>query len=94
MNSERDYLNRISSERIRLKTYVCVKAYFNTEGVIIPETVIWEDGRHFDIDKVTDSRPAASLKSGGCGIRYTCRINENETYLYLDGNRWFVERKY
>ena len=30
---------------------------------------------------------------GGSGIRYTCRIGRNQTYLFLDDNRWFVEKK-
>lgn len=94
INSDRSYINNYAPESMHLKTYVCVKAYFNKEGVIIPETVVWEDGRKFKIDRVTDKRPAASLKGGGCGIRYTCRIGNNETYLYLDGSRWFVEKKH
>lgn len=93
MSTERNYINEFSPDKVHMKTYVCVKACFNTLGVIIPEIIIWEDGRKFYIDKVLDSRPAASLKGGGCGIRYTCRIKGNETYLYLDGSRWFVERK-
>ena len=36
---------------------------------------------------------AAALKAGGCGIRYTCRIRGQQTYLFLDGDRWFVEQK-
>ncbi|MBE6705772.1 MAG: hypothetical protein E7583_10950 [Ruminococcaceae bacterium] len=76
-----------------LKTYVCVKAYFNKEGVIIPELIIWEDGRRFKIDRITDKSPAASLKGGGSGIRYTCRIGNRETYLFLDGSKWFVEKR-
>ena len=94
INSDRSYINNYAPETVHLKTYVCVKAYFNKEGIIIPEVIIWEDGRKFKIDRVTDKRPAASLKSGGCGIRYTCRIGNNETYLYLDGSRWFVEKKH
>lgn len=36
----------------------------------------------FDIDKVLDVRPAAA-KSGGCGIRYLCRIMDREVPLYF-----------
>ncbi len=90
---DRGYLGKFAGNTPIQKTFVCVKAYFNTQGVIIPETVLWEDGRRFEIDRVTDIRPAASLKAGGCGIRYTCRIKGVETYLYLDGTKWFVEKK-
>jgi len=73
------------------KIYVQVQARFDTEGLLTPESIIWEDGRHFQIDRVLDVRPAASLKAGGCGIRYTCRILGREKYLFLEENRWFIE---
>lgn len=73
------------------KKYVEVTARFDTEGRIIPLKILWEDGSSFFIDKVLDIRPAASLKAGGAGIRYTCRINRQEKYLFLEENRWFVE---
>ena len=92
MTGDRTYINDYAPETVGLKTYVCVKAYFNKEGVIIPELIIWEDGRRFKIDRITDKSPAASLKGGGSGIRYTCRIGNRETYLFLDGSKWFVEK--
>jgi hypothetical protein len=72
-------------------TYVEVTARFDTEGRILPLKIMWRDGSSFFIDKVLDIRPAASLKAGGAGIRYTCRVNQKETYLFLEENRWFVE---
>jgi len=78
---------------MRYKVYVDVTARFDKEGNVVPEHIIWEDGRRFEIDRVLDVRPAASLKAGGCGIRYTCRISGKETFLFLEGNRWFVEAK-
>ncbi len=76
-----------------IKTYVGVHARFDTNGNIFPVVVSWEDGRRFSVDRILDVRPAASLKCGGFGIRYTCRILGKETYLFLEGNRWYVERK-
>ena len=75
------------------KVYVDVTAKFATTGDIIPLSIQWEDGRRFDIDRVLDICPAASLKAGGAGIRYKCRIRNKETYLYLEENKWFVEGK-
>ncbi len=75
------------------KIYVDVTARFDTEGTILPLSIQWEDGRRFEIDKVLDVRPAASLKAGGCGMRYTCRILGQLRYLFLEENRWFVEGK-
>ena len=75
------------------KIYVDVTARFDADGKILPLVLQWEDGREFEIDKVLDVRPAASLKAGGCGIRYTCRILGQLRYLFLEENRWFVEGK-
>ena len=75
------------------KVYVDVTARFDADGNILPLSIQWEDGRSFEIDRILDIRPAVSLKAGGCGIRYTCRIRNQQTYLFLEGNRWFVEKK-
>lgn len=74
------------------KVFVEVVVKFDTEGRIIPLEIVWEDGRRFPIDKILDIRQAASLKSGGQGIRYTCRIKNRETYLFYEGPNWFVEK--
>lgn len=75
------------------KIYVTVKAIFYPEGLLKPVSLIWEDGREYMVDKVLDIRRAASLKAGGLGIRYTCRIANKETYLFFEEGRWFMERK-
>jgi len=36
---------------------------------------------------------AASLKAGGQGMRYTCRIAGKQVFLFCDDGRWFVEGK-
>ena len=86
----------------RAKVYVQVNADFRADGVMIPSSLIWEDGSRFEIDKVTDIRQAAAMKAGGQGDRYTIRINGKDTYLFFErsasptGNvigRWFVERR-
>ena len=52
--------------------YLEVTAKFDNTGRIIPLSFIWA-GRKINIDKVSDMRPAASLKQGGQGMRYTYR---------------------
>lgn len=74
-----------------MKNYVSIDVRFYKDGRIIPKEIIWEDGRHFPIDRILDIRRAASLKSGGCGVRYTCRINGHERYLFLEDEKWFIE---
>ena len=73
------------------KVYVEVTAAFSPDGTIIPLSITWQDGTVYEIDRVLDIRRAAALKAGGCGLRYTCRIHGQQTYLFLDEDRWFVE---
>lgn len=48
--------------------------------------------RRVEIDRVLDVRQAPSLKGGGLGIRYTCRIRGKYGYLFCDEGKWFWER--
>jgi len=84
------------------KTYVSVTADFNSDGVMFPRTLVWEDGMTYEIDRVLDIRPAPALKAGGQGDRYTVMVHGMRKYIFferttnLNGNiigRWFVERK-
>jgi len=75
------------------KVYVDVTAEYSKEGIITPLSFVWEDGTRYDVDRVLDMRQAASLKAGGLGIRYTCRVCGKQTYLFLEDKRWFIERK-
>lgn len=85
-----------------LKVYVDVTAQFNSDGVMIPLDITWEDGEVFEIDRVTDIRQAPAMKAGGKGDRYTIWVHGRQSYLFferspaLTGNvigRWFVERR-
>ena len=73
------------------KEYVSILAQIHRDGSIQPLGILLEDGRKYDIDEVKDKCRAASLKAGGCGIRYTVRIGTRDTYLFDEDGRWFVE---
>ena len=73
--------------KIRLK----VNAEFDIDWNIRPTSIVWEDGRVFSVDRILDVRQAPSLKGGGLGIRYTCRICGKVVNLYNDENHWFME---
>ena len=76
------------------KRYVEVIAHYDPDGQIRPLAIYWpENGEMSEIDTAADVRPAASLKAGGAGIRYTCKIQGKETYIWLEETRWFVEEK-
>lgn len=76
-----------------IKTYVAVDVLCQETGRMVPLSVTWEDGRVFPVDRVLEVRRAASYKAGGQGMRYTCRIKGQQTYLFFEDPRWFVERK-
>ena len=73
------------------KKYLEVIAKYDTNGKMTTLSIVWEDGRIYEIDKVTDCIRAASLKAGGQGMRYTCLIQGQMRYLFFDDVRWFVE---
>ncbi len=75
------------------KVYVEVTARFTEDGNIIPLSVRWEDGVVYEIDRVNDVRQRAALKVGGSGVRFDCRIYGQNTFLFLEDGRWFVEAK-
>ncbi|MDR3563880.1 MAG: hypothetical protein P4N59_20930 [Negativicutes bacterium] len=74
------------------KTFVKVMAEHDEGGQIRPVLLTWIDGRKYEIDQVIDVRQAPSLKGGGLGMRYTCRIRCKEIYLFCDEGKWFIEK--
>ena len=77
----------------REKRYVKVVSSTDEDGLVMPLSIEWEDGRVYEIDQVLDRRRAASLKVGGTGVRYLIRIGNAKTYLFHEDPRWYVEAK-
>ena len=79
------------------KVYVSVNVDHQKDGTIMPRSFVWEDGARYTVDDVLDIRPAASLKAGGAGLRYTIRVREKKTFMFLEEDhgveRWFMERR-
>ncbi len=75
------------------KMYISVNITVDESGKVCPREIILADGRVFQLDKVKRVAPAASLKVGGCGMRYTVMIQGRERYIFEENGRWFVERK-
>ena len=61
-------------------------------GTQVPIYIIWEDGRIFEVDRLLEVRAAASLKAGGVGVRYLCRIRNKMVALFNEESRWFIEK--
>ena len=74
------------------KEYVAVTVEIDPEGCVRPRTVTLEDEGTFEIDQILRVVPAASTKVGGCGIRYTIRIDDKRSFLFDEDGRWFIER--
>lgn len=75
------------------KAYVGVNIDVDTEGSICPRSIKWINGIEFNIQQVLYKCRASSKKVYGGGIRYTVLINGKESYLFNEGNKWFVEAK-
>ena len=75
------------------KAYVSVNVDIDKEGCIYPRFIRWQDGLIFQIDQVLYKCRAASKKVGGGCIRYTVMIRGKESYLFHEGDKWFVEAK-
>ena len=73
------------------KIYVKVRADFTLDGRIVPLMLRPEDGPACRIDRILDVREAPSLKAGGQGLRYTCRVGERTLMLFYEEPYWFIE---
>lgn len=73
------------------KDFIEVTAKFDRTGKVRPISFDF-NGRLIYIDSITDARPAASLKKGGQGMRYTCLTGQTIYYLFCDEQRWFLEQ--
>ncbi len=69
---------------------------------MLPGKIVWEDGREYESDRVSDIRQAAAMRTGGQGDRYTIHVRGRQSYLFFERSpdqagssigRWFVERK-
>lgn len=75
------------------KAYVSVNVDIDEEGSLHPRLIRWKNGLVFQIDQVLFKCRAASKKVGGGGIRYTVMIRGRESFLFHEGDKWFVEAK-
>ena len=76
----------------REKCFVDVITDTDVDGIITPLAINWDDGRCFIVDRTIERRYAASMKVGGHGMRYAVVVEGKPTFLWHDGERWYVER--
>lgn len=75
------------------KTYVAVNVDIDNEGEIHPRLIRCSNGLVYSIDRVLYKCRASSTRVGGGGIRYTVLIGGRESYLFHEGDKWFIEAK-
>ena len=75
------------------KVFLRVTVDHDLEGNMRPLSIKWRDGRVYSVDTISDVRQAPSLKCGGLGIRYTCKIHGRDYFLFFDSGQWFAERR-
>lgn len=75
------------------KAYVSVNVDIDEEGSLHPRLIRWKGGLVYQIDRVLYKCRATSKKVGGGGIRYTVLIRGKESFLFHEGDKWFVEAK-
>jgi len=82
------------TEATRRKVYVLVNVDHKPDGTARPNSITFENGEKYEIDRIVKQCRAASTKVGGSGIRYTVVISGTETFIYDEENgKWFVEAK-
>lgn len=62
------------------------------DGRSLPKTILWDDGRRFDIDKILDIRQATTLKCGGAGMKLYLQNLWQTACIFNEEDKWFVEK--
>lgn len=78
---------------VKRKQYVEVLATHHIDGSVQPRTIIMAGGPKFEIDEVKSVARTTPRHIGTEALRYTIRIKNQETFLFCDDGRWFVEMK-
>lgn len=71
------------------KEYIDVVVHINPVGDMVPLFILYKK-RKYAIDRVLEIKRASS-RTGGAGVRYRCRIQNQERNLFFERNRWFIE---
>ena len=81
------------------KEFVDVMAiHWAENGGIEPKRIHLKNGAILLVSRVFAVTRAASLRAGGQGMRYECRVTnardgfEFRIYLFHDGDYWFIEK--
>ncbi len=92
LNSDNSDKNCSNESNVK-PLYLRVVADMNPERAILPQKIIWNDGRQFLVQKITDIRREFVKEVGELCLRYYCLIDGKFRILCLnDDMRWFVTK--
>lgn len=80
-------------EYTRRKQYVEVVATHYIDGSVRPQKIVLATGPVFEIEDSREAVRGKARTTGELARRYVVKIHGKETFLYRDGERWFVEMK-
>lgn len=78
-------------EYTRRKQYVEVVATHYIDGSVRPQKIVLATGPVYEIEDSREAAPGKTHTTGELARRYVVKIKGKETFLYRDGERWFVE---
>lgn len=80
-------------EYVRRKQYVEVVATHYIDGSVRPQKIVLATGPVFEIEDSREAVRGKARTTGEMARRYVVKIRGKETFLFRDGERWFVEMK-
>ncbi len=75
------------------KAYVSVNVDVDEEATMHLRFIRWINSLIFHIDQILYKCRVSSKKFGDNGIRYTIMTKGRESFLFHEGDGWFVETK-
>ena len=71
------------------KKYINIIVQIDRDGNMTPKEILWEDGRHFPVQRVLDRRHAIT-SAGGAAVCHTCIVAGKRRDIYREKERWYV----
>ncbi len=91
VNKKANLLEKIEGKAQKLFLHVIADMRPNAQ--IMPLTIIWDDGRTFDIEDVFDIKRTILKDFGEQCLTFYCKIGGRRKLIYLDScYQWFVIR--
>lgn len=74
-----------------VKHYISVLVLQQTGGMSVPITILWDDGRSFDMQVLRRGGHRPCEKTPGFAVLYVVSIKGKTRKLWHDEQGWFVE---